>query len=432
MTVTLRDYQKEAVTAWEENHHRGIFRMATGTGKTYTAIAGLKRLLESHQDGICVIISVPYTHLADQWKESLTDRDITDITQVFGSRERTWKQTLSRLTSDLDIGLRDREIIITTHDTLSSEAFRDTMSNLDVDSLLIADEVHGLGSPHRRHALLDRHEFRLGLSATPRRDYDEEGTEYLLEYFDGIVFEFSLADAIPEYLVEYDYYPVIVEMTADELEDYRQYSRRLATEVRKDEDERDEELIQRLRINRAQIVKSAENKYQALLKTLEELNTIDHLLVYTNYEQIDHVQELLNERGIRQHKFTAREDNDQRQDILQRFEGGKLDALVAMKCLDEGIDIPSVKQAVLMSNSGNSMQFIQRRGRVLRPAPGKDSATIYDFLVVPTTNPDRTLITSEKGILQTEIARFEEFASTARNEIQARNIIQPLRTNYGI
>lgn len=432
MKIELRGYQQDAIESWWLNDYCGIFRMATGTGKTYTAIGGLQELLDTHDGSLLTIISVPYTHLADQWNESLDQWGINNATKVFGSHARTWKSTLSRVSSDLEIGIREQEILITTHDTLSSKVFKNTLEDLSIDSLLIADEVHGLGSPHRREALMDTHEFRLGLSATPRRDYDEEGTEHLLEYFGGIIFEFSLEDAIPEYLVEYDYYPVVIEMTQDELDEYRNYSRKLATEVNKDEEDRDEELIQRLRINRAQIIKSAENKYQALLDTLDDIDAVDHLLVYTNYEQIDHVQKLLNERDIRQHKFTAKEDNQQRQEILERFESENLDALVAMRCLDEGIDIPSVRQAILMSNSGNSMQFIQRRGRVLRPAPGKDSATIYDFLVVPTTNPDRTLIASEKGILQSEIARFDEFASTARNEAQARNIIQPLRTNYEV
>ena len=152
--------------------------------------------------------------------------------------------------------------------------------------------------------------------------------------------------------------------------------------------------------------------------------------MYTNSEQIDQVQRILNEFGAVHHKFTYEEDEEERDMLLKQFAEGTHEALVAMKCLDEGVNVPATKTAILMSNSGNPMQFIQRRGRVLRHAEGKERAVIYDMIVVPTLSPDEDTRKSEQNILSKELERFEEFAANAINEHSARNSIQRLRTAY--
>ena len=432
--IELREYQQEAVDAWFANRKRGLFQMATGTGKTYTAIGALDRLLQNRTTPMLTVISVPYTHLARQWEESLAEWGYTSVTHVYGTANRTWKQDLSRRIDDLSIGVREQEITITTHTSMSTEYFRGAISDAACETLLIADEVHGLGSGERRKGLTDSYDFRLGLSATPERQYDESGTKFLLDFFDGVVYEYPLEDAIPEYLVPYNYYPLIVELTEDELDAYRGLSRKLATEFSKDDP--DKELIERLLLKRARMVKSAENKLPTLRRILRGLpeHERDHLLVYTNPQQFESVQDVLHEVGLVQHQFTAEEDQDARETLLEGFAEGRYDALVAMKCLDEGVDVPSTERAILMSNSNNKMQFVQRRGRVLRRADelGKDHADIYDIIVVPSENPDRQLINSEKKLLEKELRRFEEFARLAKNDIEARNQIEPLRTQYEI
>jgi superfamily II DNA or RNA helicase len=428
--ISLRPYQRQAVDNWFENQKRGLLRMATGTGKTFTALGAMDEFLETRSEPTLVVIAVPYTHLADQWREEIAKFGYNNPKFLYGSANTEWKGDLSRILSDLTLGMGSDQLIITTHTTLASDYFRDQIERSDCDALLIGDEVHGLGSEHQRKALLDEYEYRIGLSATPERHYDEEGSEYILDYFGGIVFEYGLGEAIPEFLTPYDYYPTIVELTEEELEDYNNLSKRLATAAASDD--ADEELVNRLAMKRASIVKSAENKYISLQSVLSKIGEPDHLLVYTNSQQIDHVQDILNEVGIRQHKFTYREDNDERQRLLNSFDEGEIDALVAMRCLDEGVDVPSTKQAILMSNTGNPMQFIQRRGRVLRRYPGKEKAIIYDFIVVPTMNPTKDTADSEKGILRKELRRFEEFAENARNEHGARNKIERIRMEYGI
>jgi superfamily II DNA or RNA helicase len=427
--IVLRDYQQSAIDAWFENGHEGMFKMATGTGKTYTAIGGLRQLFDMIDVSLGVIIAVPVTHLAEQWRESLSEWGFNGIQFVYGTANTDWKTTLKNTISDLEIGVRDQAFLITTHTTLSNEYFRNAVEEASCDLMVIADEVHGLGSEHQRKGLSEAYTYRLGLSATPTRYYDEAGTDVLDRYFGGIVFEFDLADAIPDYLTVYEYYPQIVEMTPEEIDEYRQFSTKLATEASKEDPDRGK--LEQLSIKRARILKAAENNYAKLSELLSsEFENPDHLLVYTNSEQIEKAQEILNEHGIVQHKFTYREDDNEREQLLTAFSTGEYDALVAIRCLDEGVDVPSTKQAILMSNSNNPKQFIQRRGRVLRKAEGKKKAKIYDMIVVPSLNPSRDIINSESKILRKELSRFEEFAKTATNETDARLTIQRLKTAY--
>ena len=428
--ITLRSYQKEAIDAWQANGQRGLFEMATGTGKTFTALAATVAAFDGPDPPELIVIAVPFTHLAPQWEGEMELFEIDTPTYAYGTDNPDWKSDLSKLISNLNLGVTDREVLLTTHKTLSNDYFREQIQKHNGTSLLIGDEAHHLGSEYQQGGLLVDYDYRIGLSATPKRYFDEEGTEYLLDYFGGVVYEYTLGEAIPEYLTQYEYHPIIVELTAEELDEYRQLSHRLA-KVAHNEDA-DDEIRERLAQKRANIVKSAENKYAQLRVALNRLDPVDHLLVYTNSEQLEHVQEILNAEGLIQHKFTYHEDSDEREQILSEFEEGEYDALVAMKCLDEGVDVQATKQAILMSNTGNPMQFVQRRGRVLRQFPGKEKSTIFDFIVVPTTNPDAELVESEKGILKKELRRFEEFAANAMNEVEARNKIGHLRIQYQI
>jgi superfamily II DNA or RNA helicase len=321
------------------------------------------------------------------------------------------------------------EVVITTHQSLYNDDFKERVERLPGPIAFIGDEVHGLGSDEQRKGLIGAYDARMGLSATPERYYDEAGSRYLLNYFDGVVYEYPLADAIPEYLTPYEYHPIIVEMTEEEVEEYKEQSQKIAA-VASNEDV-DDETVSQVASQRADIVKSAERKYKALRGILEKLKNPHHLLVYTNDSQISEVQSILMDHGIiHQHKFTNEEDEDTRDQLLDSFEKGEYKALVAMKCLDEGVDVPATERAILMSNSGNPKQFIQRRGRVLRPSEGKDKAVIYDMFVVPSMNPGDDIPDIEKKILKKEIERFEEFAENAINRHGAWNKIDRVRRAY--
>ena len=428
--IFLRDYQSDAVSSWFQNGCRGIFAMATGTGKTFTGLAALRQYVEQEDNQVISVIAVPVTHLATQWAGEMKTFGLDSPRMIFGSVNPAWKSDLSKLVSNVNIGVRDQGFVITTHKTLSHSYFREKLDSADCKTVLIGDEVHRLGSVDQRKGLLASYDARIGLSATPERHYDEEGSLYLLKYFDGVVFKYTLGDAIPEYLTPYDYHPVIIEMTQEEFGEYKELTKQVAAASASDD--APEEIVEHLSMKRSQLVKSAENKYEALRDILDEIDDFDHFLAYTNPQQIDRVQEVLNDYGIIQHKFTYRENDEERQRLLELFDKGDYDALVAMRCLDEGVDVPSTRQAILMSNSGNPMQFVQRRGRLLRQYPGKDKAVIYDIIVVPSLNPPPDIQEIEKNILRKELDRFEEFADNARNEHQARNGMDRLRIIYEI
>lgn len=402
--------------------------MATGTGKSLTGLKAVEEYLQKQDNPVLSVIAVPVTHLASQWEDEMELLNLPTPQYLFGSTNSEWKRDLSRTVSNVSLGIRDREFVITTHKTLSSDYFRKKIQELDAEAALIGDEVHRQGSESYRKGLMDEFTARIGLSATPERYYDEEGSEFLIEYFDGVIYKYTLSQAIPEHLTPYEYNPVIIEMSSTELAEYREMTTKLIRASASDDIE--QEVSERIAMQRADILKRAENKYDNLRRVLGQIDNIEHLLIYTNSEQIDDVQKILNEFGAVHHKFTYEEGEDERDMLLEQFAEGNHEALVAMKCLDEGVNVPVTRTAILMSNSGNPMQFIQRRGRVLRHAEEKDRAVIYDMIVVPTLSPDEDTRKSEQKILTKELERFEEFATNALNEDAARNKLQRLRTAY--
>ena len=429
--IVLRDYQRDAVDAWEANGRRGLFEMATGTGKTYTALGALRETLESLSEPAVTVVAVPVTHLAYQWEEDVREFGLEGVELVFNDANRDWQADLHRVCSEIDLGHRDRAVFLTTHRTLGKESFRRYIETTDATRILIGDEVHRLGAPQLQAGLSEAFDYRIGLSATPERYYDEEGTEELLDYFEGTVFRFTLGEAIPEYLTPYEYHPVVVELTADERREYEEMTSRLV--AASEAEEVDDETALQLANKRAEVVKAAESKYGALREVLDDFEATADLLVYTNHEQIDRVQEILNDEDLVQRKITYEQDDAElRQEIIDDFAEGEYQAIVAMRVLDEGMDVPPARRAILMSNSGNPMQYVQRRGRVLRRHPGKDRAVIYDLIVVPSLDPPADVRKTERNIVRTELDRVDEFVDHAINADQARLELNPLRLAYDL
>jgi superfamily II DNA or RNA helicase len=433
INIILKPYQETCVDEWFKAGKIGLAEMATGTGKTYTAIACLKKLTEVEKR-LGVIVTVPYTHLIDQWKKSLRDWGFTTLVEIYGGIT-DWERKLVNEISDLNNGYSNLTIIITTHDTFSSNSFVTAITTSKVPLMLIADEVHAVGSDVRQEGLIAEYKFRIGLSATPSRYFDDEGTQALMSYFGKTIFEFPLEKAIPEYLTPYEYHPHFIELNSDELERYQRETRKIAailSNMKKDPSLK--ALLDTLLIKRQKIITNAEGKIPKFVEIIDSIDNINHCLVYASDRQLPIVQEILNSKMIMQHKFTAKESPAERKMILQGFASGKYRVLPAINCLDEGVDVPSTETAIILASSGNPKQFIQRRGRVLRKYPGKDHAIIHDIVVIPIMKPnkDDPFFNFEQKIIQKELKRFEEMANSSLNPKECLYKIGLIKREYGL
>ncbi len=451
VAIRLRTYQYEAIDAWFKNGCRGIFEMATGTGKTYTALGALKQLLEREQK-LVTIISVPFLHLANQWEQSLHKMGISLPIIHVSSANPKWREKLRTKILDNRLNKEKQFIILTTHDSLSSESFIELMHDMKSPILLVGDEVHGLGAITRLEALLPLYTYRLGLSATPERYFDELGTQELMQYFGRVVYIFDLHRAINEinpdtgetYLTPYEYFPIFVELTYEDMDAYSKLSGQIAILCSKTSRSKSERLkLEQMLRERQDILKNTCTKYPAfanLINALAEDKEIKQTLIYCSPQQIESVQQLIRKhRGIVQHRFTSKEDATRRQEkycgltereyLLDKFSKGDYDVLVAIRCLDEGVDVPATRRAVLMCSSGNPKEYIQRRGRVLRRAPGKEKAIIYDITAVPTIIDGRYASIDTK-MLESQLKRLGEFAKDAMNQGYIEREIFKIRQKY--
>ena len=431
--VELRSYQLDACDAWLEQDGRGILAMATGSGKTFTSLAAAARLLKERTQ-LLVVIACPFQHLVDQWCEAADEFGFRPM-KGYQSRE-SWERTVNSRILDYNLGNRNIVMVVTTHATLSGDTMQATLARVGGSALLIADEVHYLGAEFSRGVLPLNFQYRMGLSATPNRWFDEEGTRYLQAYFGGTVFEFDLADAIGQgFLTEYEYHPHLVDLDAEEIDAYVELTQRIARVVHGGGDYAETELYRSLLRRRADILNNARNKIDKLRDLLEGQAGLDHALFYCAPGQIEAVLSLLgNEFGFRVHKFTAEEPTAERARLLADFDSGRLQALVAMRCLDEGVDVPSTRVAYILASSSNPREFVQRRGRILRRSPGKDRAVIHDLIALPDLPSEGPsgILAVERGILRRELTRFREFADNSVNRFRATDLIWEYARSYGL
>jgi DNA phosphorothioation system restriction enzyme len=431
--IELRRYQTQAIEAWFANGCQGLLEMATGTGKTITALAASARLYE-REGRLAVIIAVPYQHLVDQWGEE-SEAFGYHPTLAYQSKAR-WLDDLSGQIVEFNGGYRSFISVITTHTTFISTEFQASVARLTGLALLIADEAHHLGAERSRQNYPQNLPFRLALSATPDRWFDDVGTDALRVYFGETVFVFPLEQAIGLSLTPYYYHPHLVPLTDEELEKYEELSAKIARLMSR-EDEEGQQALKMLLIRRAELLNKAENKLDVLSELVDAQDAIEHTLFYCAPGQIDDVLRLLGwEKGLLVHRFTAEEDAQERQQLLADFASGDLQALVAMKCLDEGVDVPSTRTAFILASSSNPREFIQRRGRILRKAPGKAFSVIHDLIAVPPTawiaSQDSPTFEVERSIIRRELQRFKEFADSASNKHQALDVIWDIANRYSL
>jgi superfamily II DNA or RNA helicase len=435
----LYDYQEIAVENWVNNGYRGILEMATGTGKTLTSLGAIERAFND-KDRLFVIIGAPQGHLIEQWREIVLDQ-LPDVSvDVCDGDNKNWRHDLDSKLFDYKNKIIDRAIILTTYTTLSSDDFISLFKSKydnSQDYLFVADEMHNSGATRNSRCLLEEFNLRLGLSATPERYFDDDGTEKIYKYFGDTVYEYSLKRAIDEgKLTHYEYHPILINMTNEEYEEYLKITRQMITLANKSDDQSMERL-DRLMMKRAEITKKTEAKYHEFNEVIKELvqnKKDDYLLIYCqDSEQLTECQKTINSFGIINHKLTEKENNKVRKELLREFSNGGYKALVAMNCLDEGIDVPATKTAIIMASTGNPRQYVQRRGRVLRKSEGKEMAYIYDFIVIPPKDLPLSLISkAERSIIKRELKRVGDFLETADNKLEIINYLSDTMSDYGV
>lgn len=436
----LRDYQSEAIDEWARNHYIGFFEMATGAGKTFTAISATKILYEKYSK-IAMIVIVPYQHLAQQWIKELKDMDYKPIA-CFGSIN-LWENNLHNKINMYINGFEKKLCIVTLYASASRDEFQDIINTRlkNIDYLLIADEAHNTGSLMYRKTLFNSAKFRIGLSATPIRWYDDNGTQLIKDYFKKTVIEYPIEKAIKENkLTPYYYEPILVDLTEDELEEFIELSDKISRlTIMNDKTESDNELLKKLLIKRSMVIAKAENKKMSLQKLVKEHKKKCHEnyeeykynIFYVANEQTKCVTKILSDIGLKVHEFVGTMNMQERANVIQSFSNGEIDGIVAIKCLDEGVDIPATKRAYILSSTTNPKEFIQRRGRILRIYSNKIRAYIYDFMVGPWKFINNVEDKYLKKLLMRELPRFAEFNSCAENKASNRQLLASYCEHYG-
>lgn len=417
-------HQGKAVRSWEESNRKGVLQMATGSGKTITSLVAAERLYKE-LGSLLIIIVVPYRPLLHQWEEVCQDFGL-DVEILEGTRDKKF-QTVEKTLRDLNFDIKKHVALITTNYMIKDDTF---LSLIDKKAgknvLLICDEVHNLGTESFLSKAPDNFIYRLGLSATPIRQYDEEGTNKLFDYFGGIVFEFSMKEAIGNCLVPYDYYVHGVPLSYSEIDEWIYLTDKineLSWAFKQTDKDFPTKLEYYLR-ERRKIIEKAENKITVFREVIskENLDQISHTLVYVSSkdsEQLKKVNQLLMEDfNLIIHQVTSKETNQGAlaKEILDNFSNGDIKILTAMKVLDEGINLPQIKNAYIIASTTVEREWIQRRGRVLRKAKGKSKAVIHDFIILPPKEYLNNQTNSDlKKIVDGELKRVTEFAKLSLN-----------------
>lgn len=454
-----REYQKEAYEKWVKNGFKGMFAMATGTGKTITS---LNCLLNEYNKSKTyrAIITVPTTALVEQWKKECSKFNFKNVITV--SSKENWDANLSFFNTASKL-IDASYIVIVTYASLPRTKFQTYFKQLPSDTILIADETHNLGSPRLQNLLPSIHlQKRIGLSATPHRKFDEVGNEVVQDFFSDtppFIVSYSMEEALNlGWLCKYTYYPHLVKLTEAEMERYKALSLQLLRMGLYDKETnsfRSTPEIEKKLLERKRIIHKAANKiemFRSILHTeFTKRGNLLYSLVYVPegvepiYDYVDYSAEnddenvLIDEytrvvrsidESIMVRQFTSKSLN--RDEILKDYEEGKIHVLTSMKCLDEGVDVPRSELAIFCASTGNPRQFIQRRGRVLRLHKDKVYATIHDLVVVPEILEGSENYEMEKNLFKKELERVVDFANLAINKIDSYESLKATLDYYNL
>lgn len=424
----LYQYQKEAIREFCSNGYVHFYEMATGTGKTFTAVKTITELRMRVSRPIFVIICVPQIDLQVQWQKALEEEGYDDVFLMGGIAGTSTDKNISE---SIIVHSDDEDVIcVSTYDTFFSKVCQRIRRIKDL--FIIVDEAHNL-TPNQIKNLPPNIPYRLGLSATIQR-FSANETMAIVKYFtkEGCKpFYYGIEEAIANgFLSHYEYYPIFVNMSEVDFCSYQKKTNAIAVEMSKDEEEQDLDLLNRLRNERSLIVKKSSIKLEKLEEMTNEGFNFVNSVVYCGQGKegedsiIDLVTKILHEARLSVHTFTSKTID--RPKVLKEFEGGFFDVLVAIKCFDEGVDVPKLDKIYIMASDSALRQTVQRRGRVLRQcrATGKEMAFIYDMVVLP---PQGYYIDNgAKSLVMNEFRRVLEYNRLSSN-LEINNFII---TNY--
>ena len=443
----IYEHQKSAIKKWWASDNKGILKLATGSGKTITSLVAASKVFES-RGRLILIIAVPYIELANQWVENLKLFDTCPI-KCWGS-SNSWSSDVDSAFSLYKLERRNFISLVVVNKTLTNQVFQEKIKKIDTNHImLIGDECHNLGAEKVNKSLPGAY-FRLGLSATPFRSDDDEidspfpdeSRGRLLEYFGGIVDKYTLEDAINDgVLCGYSYKVVPVRLTEEEQDEFDEISLNIAKLIIKQKatglDSQQRSSLTTLCGKRSMLLGSASNKFIKLQELVKGIKVYDrrHTLFYCGVGKvqdkefegdekvIEKTSGILKDEGWRTSRFTSVQSPKERVERMSEFEAGVIDALVSIRVLDEGVDVPVCKTAIIMASTRNPRQYVQRRGRVLRKAKGKEEALIYDFVVLPSKGSNSN---SSKKLLEAELERVDDFCMLANNKNEVEKTINEL------
>ncbi len=465
-----RDYQQLAFENWKNNGQKGLFAMATGTGKTITSLNCLLEIYK-RKGYYKALILVPTVTLVEQWVEECRKFNFNRIVKVC-SKYPSWKEEIRRIQFDERFCKENENIsfvIISTYSSFSREKVFGVLNSFSrTQVLLIADEAHNMGAPGLLKRLGDINYLRrIGLSATPERQLDDAGNKRIFHFFgadEKYTYEYSMAEAINNgVLCRYFYYPHLVSLTSEEMEKYYDYSIKISKYFNYNSGtfDKTDDILMSLLLARKRIIHKAANKItifnEIVRKRFEEKGSLAYTLVYVpegnkpdmlssdmfdnkdTIEDDNETQHLIDQytkavcdidKYVTVKKFTG--DTKDRDAILADFASGKLQVLTSMKCLDEGVDVPRSEMAIFCASTGNPRQFIQRRGRVLRTHKDKEYAYLHDLVVIPKVMESSPSFRMEQMLLLNELKRVNNFAQLSENPSFALTELLDVMNYYGL
>jgi superfamily II DNA or RNA helicase len=467
-----RDYQKQAFENWKNNNQRGLFAMATGTGKTITS---LNCLLEIYKRNgyYKAIILVPTITLVNQWEQECQKFHFSNVIKVY-SKNSEWRSRIERLQMSEKYKKAKESsqnfIIISTYASFTRGNVFDILNGFEKSKvLLIADEAHNMGSPTIMKRIGDiKYLRRIGLSATPERQFDDDTNRKLFKFFGAekqYTYEYSMEEAIENgVLCRYFYYPHLIRLTEDEFQKYVELSLKISKyfNFNTNSFDKKDDILMSMLLARKRIIHKAANKLTAFNQIINERyqkkGNLKYSLIYVpegtkpdyiadsdifdSTDQVaddivsDHLIDDYTEAVMKLDKFitvkkfvSGQKDRDK---VLSDFASGKLQVLTSMKCLDEGVDVPRSELAIFCASTGNPRQFIQRRGRILRKHKDKFMAEIHDLVVAPEVNPASVSFRMERALLKGELMRVKNFSLLSENPSFSQMELKFVMEHYGL